>query len=185
MKDNQVVALLNAPSSALWVSSPFGGEENNRRGFTLIELLVVVLIIAILAAVAIPQYKMAVLKSRYSTLKTMTKALSDANEAYYLTNGQYTTDKNNLDVSTPATGFSCHTNTSLNDCIYSFGNNEWIAYEIGTLHATYTVKGKSVASKHICKAKTDSTLANKLCQQETGKSKRDSGDSNWSRYVYN
>ena len=37
-------------------------------GFTLVEVLVVVVIIAVLAAVAVPQYQKAVLKSRFSSL---------------------------------------------------------------------------------------------------------------------
>ena len=74
--------------------------KNNRskKAFTLIELLVVVLIITILAAVALPQYRKAVVKSRYSTLKNLTRSLADAEERYYLANNAYTTQVENLDI---------------------------------------------------------------------------------------
>ncbi len=63
--------------------------SQKKRGFTLIELLVVVLIIAILAAVAVPQYNKAVKRAQgrevYVALTALDKAMAD----YYLEHGTY------------------------------------------------------------------------------------------------
>ena len=74
----------------------------NKKAFTLIELLVVVLIIGILAAIALPQYQKAVIKSRVSTILPVLRAIKDAQEVYYMANEGYTEDVSELGITLPA-----------------------------------------------------------------------------------
>ena len=67
-----------------------------KKGFTLIELLVVVLIIGILSAIALPQYQKAVAKARTVEARILLRRVTDAQEAYYLANNEYTNDIHEL-----------------------------------------------------------------------------------------
>jgi len=75
-----------------------GVTERAAKGFTLIELLVVVLIIGVLAAVAVPQYQKAVLKSRYTQLQIWGRTLFNAQQVFFMANGKYATTFDELDI---------------------------------------------------------------------------------------
>ena len=77
-----------------------------KSGFTLIELLVVVLIIGILAAIALPQYEKAIIRTRMAGVKQTLYQLKQAEQSYYLANGSYTKDLTALDIDVGATSFS-------------------------------------------------------------------------------
>ena len=73
-------------------------KRTHRAGFTLIEMLVTVLIIGILAAVALPQYKKAIMRSRLADLMSVMGAVERAQQATYVASGSYAWNWNELDT---------------------------------------------------------------------------------------
>ena len=60
-----------------------------KKGFTLIELLIVVAIIAILAAIAVPNFLEAQVRSKVSRCKADMRSMATAIESYYVDNNKY------------------------------------------------------------------------------------------------
>ena len=107
-------------------------QKNIQRGFTLIELLVVVLIIAILAAIALPQYQKAVEKSRVAEAREMLKSMQQAVHVYYLTHGAWPSSLSELDIVIP-------TSSSFFNYSYAYGScNAEESYEQYIPHAFRT-----------------------------------------------
>ena len=132
-----------------------------KKGFSLLELLVVILIIGILAAVALPQYKMAVLKSKFSTIKNITRAIYDSEQRYYLINNKYTTNWNDLDIERPIIPCKISDSHYYIMCfVTDIQDNRLLRYVLMTQQA-----------KTRCDAFSENpnSLTNQICQMETKK----------------
>jgi prepilin-type N-terminal cleavage/methylation domain-containing protein len=65
------------------------GVNPVKKGFTLIELLIVVAIIAILAAIAVPNFLEAQVRAKVSRVRSDQRSLATAIESYYVDNNTY------------------------------------------------------------------------------------------------
>jgi prepilin-type N-terminal cleavage/methylation domain-containing protein len=82
-----------------------GGRDARVRAFTLIELLIVVAIIAILAAIAVPNFLEAQVRSKVSRVKNDMRAYATALEAYAVDHNTYPEDQDNNPLHPTERGF--------------------------------------------------------------------------------
>lgn len=93
-----------------------------KKGFTLVELLIVIIIIAVLAAIAIPKFANSSTRSKESALRSNLKILRDSIELFKADTGCYPSTLADLAVTTnPATGLK--TDGTAGAC--SISTNDW------------------------------------------------------------
>ena len=110
-----------------------------------------------------PQYQMAVGKARFSELKTLTKAVQDAAQRYYMVNNTYVgASVDNLDIEIPETA-ACR--------IWNENQQQYIACEkniFGKRVVYYAFRETGLPFLCLTWSTDKNDKANRLCQKETG-----------------
>jgi len=143
------------------------------KGFTLIELLVIVMIIAILAAIAWPQYQLAIDESRWSTMLPGAKSLKEAQERIWMTSSSYANSVDMLDITMPGTITDNQVVSSgITYTLLNNGEEHLITVTHnnipGVILDIYLEKSNNFPHETHCEALTSSTRATRLCEQLVG-----------------
>lgn len=162
----------------------FGNDvaRGHVNGFTLIELLVVVLIIGILAAIALPQYRVSVARTRSQQLVVAGTALNNAQKLFFMTNGEYPQSFAEMDISMGA---------PLSERLVSvegYGNALVFQWKWGECNlAQYSIGGRTQCkssyypdvpeftvyanndARRYCHSPIANSLAQQVCRTETGR----------------
>lgn len=144
-------------------------KQKNKKGFTLIEMLVVVLIIGILAAIALPQYKNAVRKSRVAEAQIILRAISDAFIRNMLSGTSLSHDINKIDVDgvDESTNWSFSIDDYTDTGCWVIADPKWEnGYMIEYASDNYDDGGFEGNGKFICDAYNDN--GHKICKSLGG-----------------
>jgi len=146
------------------------------KGFTLLELLVVVLIIAILAAIALPKYQLAVDKARYAKMIDFTRAISEASIRTTMTKED--PSFNDLDIDIPKNciktdNYIISCDNGIWGCLINNATSKYYRCSDLSINATllYVFNPSKMTVTKYCYAHSldNNDRANRLCQAITRK----------------
>ncbi len=166
-------------------------NKTANKGFTLIELLVVVLIIGILAAIALPQYKLSVAKTKYALLRQTNEKIVDAALEYFLIHDKWCTSYDDLDIDFGvkagnqikiSNDMQCYMDIRQSSdwgnfyCRYLKNNKEIFSNIIRMIpkHPNSNLHLKKYRRCTIWGSKDLNNPYHKMCQQESGRAEPDS-----------
>ena len=119
-------------------------KKDNSAGFTLVEIILVVAIIALLAAIAIPNLLRAKLHTNDSLAQATIRAISTAAESYTTKNGSYP-----MDITSLTGGAAAYLNTPYCDqTISGYFYTCTFAISSYTFSATPVTVGTSGSTTH-------------------------------------